>query len=53
MVERKNSQLDIVVDGKVDPSLAKAIGLSETEIRRLNKATSELNKVVGKGAYLR
>jgi hypothetical protein len=53
MAEKKQSQLDIRVGGSVDPSLAKAIGLSETEIRRLNKATSELNKIVGKRAYLR
>jgi hypothetical protein len=48
MADDKSKTLNIGIAGKVDPSLGKAIGLSEKEMARLNTAAKTMSKLMAK-----
>jgi tape measure domain-containing protein len=50
MPSQKQYSLDIELGGKIDPSLARAVGMSEKELKRLQDAINTVNKAVNKQA---
>jgi len=47
---QKNYSLDIQLGGHLDPSLARAVGMSEKQLKELEDAIKTVNKAVGKQA---
>ena len=51
MPERKEQVLDISIQGSVDSSLARAIGVSEAQLAKLKDAVNTINKGFSKKAF--